>query len=63
MSRPFYILFLLMAMFSVPVMAAQSPAKTREKKRVLVLYSLDKGHPGHVLTDQGIDVRGSVEMQ
>ena len=27
---------------------------SREEKRVLVLYSLDKGHPAHELTDQGI---------
>jgi PAS domain S-box-containing protein len=35
-------------------MAETTPATARETKRVLVLYSLDKGHPGHILTDQGI---------
>lgn len=34
-------------------LADLSPA-TKETKRVLVLYSLDKGHPAHGLTEQGI---------
>ena len=35
-------------------MAAPSPTATRQTKRVLVLYSLDKGHPAHGLTEKGI---------
>jgi signal transduction histidine kinase len=31
-----------------------SPAEPRETKRVLLLYSEDKAHPAHELTDQGI---------
>ena len=42
------------ALLSIPGMATPTPATTRETKRVLVLYSLDKGHPGHILTEQGI---------
>jgi len=36
------------------IASASPPAKTRETKRVLVLYSEDKDHPAHELTDQGI---------
>ena len=54
MIRPLSITLLLIVLLSVPGMAAQSPSETRETKRVLVLYSLDKGHPAHGLTEQGI---------
>ena len=43
-----------MVLLSVPGMAESTPATAGETKRVLVLYSLDKGHPGHILTEQGI---------
>jgi len=54
MIRPLSITLLLIVLLSVPGMAAQSPSETGETKRVLVLYSLDKGHPAHGLTEQGI---------
>ena len=41
----------LLLLFLLPPLCA---AETREAKRVLVLYSEDKAHPGHELTDQGI---------
>ena len=34
--------------------AGSIPSTAKETKRVLVLYSLDKGHPAHGLTEQGI---------
>ena len=42
------------ALLSMPGMATSTAVTTRETKRVLVLYSLDKGHPCHMLTEQGI---------
>ena len=54
MSRPLIITLSLLALLTVPGLAASTPATTRQTKRVLVLYSLDKGHRGHILTEQGI---------
>ena len=48
----FSLLFLLVLLPSWAV-ATAAPA-IPETKRVLLLYSLDKGHPGHILTEQGI---------
>ena len=54
MCQLFYITLLLIASVSVPGKAAPAEAATKETKRVLLLFSLDKGHPGHILTDKGI---------
>jgi hypothetical protein len=54
MFRLFLSTLLLLVLLSLPGMAETTPATARETKRVLVLYSLDKGHPAHILTDQGI---------
>ena len=54
MFHLYYITSLLLALLSVPGMAAASPVATKEAKRVLVLYSMDKGHPAHGLTEQGL---------
>ena len=35
-------------------MAASNPAATKVTKRVLILYSMDKEHPAHGLTEKGI---------
>jgi hypothetical protein len=53
LPRILSIILLLLALLPVPVKAATSPS-TRETKRVLILYSQEKGHPAHDLTDQGI---------
>jgi hypothetical protein len=39
---------------SVPVFAQAQPQNPLDRKNVLVLYSEDKAHPAHELTDQGI---------
>jgi PAS domain S-box-containing protein len=52
-------LALLLLLLLQPLYAA----KPREAKRVLVLYSENKGHPAHELTDQGIrEAFGSNEL-
>ena len=38
---------------SVPVFAQAQPQNPLDRKNVLVLYSEDKAHPAHELTDQG----------
>jgi hypothetical protein len=43
--------FLILALFLAPV---HDVSASLPPKRVLVLYSEDKAHPGHELTDQGI---------
>ncbi len=53
MSRLLSIIILLLTVQPITVLAAPSPA-TPETKRVLILYSLDKGHPAHGLTEQGV---------
>ena len=52
--RTYFHIFIILILLPAQVMAAPSPAATRETKRVLVIYSLDKGHPAHGLTEQGI---------
>jgi PAS domain S-box-containing protein len=58
-NRPFRSLFsrriTSVALALVLLLSAGSLAATpKESKRVLILYSEEKGHPGHDLTDQGI---------
>jgi len=53
MSRLLSIIILLLTLQPITILAAPSPA-TLETKRLLVLYSLDKGHPAHGLTEKGI---------
>jgi PAS domain S-box-containing protein len=50
-SRVISIVLALLLLLFCSEGLASSP---KELKRVLILYSLDKGHPGHDLTDQGI---------
>jgi PAS domain S-box-containing protein len=49
----FLFITLLLALFASAI-AAPSPATTKVTKRVLILYSMDKEHPAHGLTEQGI---------
>jgi len=46
----------LLALLSLPLAPgwAQPPLAAKETRRVLVLFSEEKGHPGHDLTEQGI---------
>ena len=49
-ARIFWVVLLL----SLPFMQTLFAGQPKETKRVLVLYSEDKAHPAHELTDQGI---------
>ncbi len=46
--------FISPALLLLLIFQPLSAAEPRETKRVLVLYSEDKAHPAHELTDQGI---------
>jgi PAS domain S-box-containing protein len=47
--------FLIIVIALLPDLVLDGPVPpARETKRVMVLYSLDKGHPAHGLTEQGI---------
>ena len=47
--------FVVLELFLFNSIASPSPPSgTREIKRVLILYSEDRDHPAHELTDQGI---------
>jgi signal transduction histidine kinase len=46
--------FILPALLFLPLLQPLYRAEAREAKRVLVLYSEDKDHPAHGLTEQGI---------
>jgi len=52
--RTYFLIYIILILLPAQGIAAPSPVATRETKRVLVLYSLDKGHPCHILTEQGI---------
>ena len=49
----FIFITLLLALFASAI-ASPSPAAIEVTKRVLILYSMDKEHPAHGLTEQGI---------
>ena len=53
MTRFIFITLFLLVLQPVSLPAAPSTVP-QETKRVLILYSLDKGHPAHGLTEQGI---------
>ena len=55
MFRFLSLILMILALLPHPGVAATTPSATQETKRVLVLYSLDKGHPGHILTEQGLN--------
>ena len=47
-------ILLVVLLLSLPFMQTLFAGQPKETKRVLVLYSEDKAHPAHELTDQGI---------
>ncbi len=49
-----FVVVLIGGLVAGPLPAQAQPQSAREKKNVLVLYSEDKAHPAHELTDQGI---------
>jgi len=55
LSGPWYLIFLICLIWqlSAPAHAQAQPQNPLDRKNVLVLYSEDKAHPTHELTDQG----------
>ena len=47
-------ILLVVLLLSLPLLQPLWAGQPKETKRVLVLYSEDKAHPAHELTDQGI---------
>jgi len=52
--RCIFLMALLLGQIGVPVYAQSQPHAAVAEKNVLVLYSEDKAHPAHELTDRGI---------
>ena len=53
MPKLILIMMFLFTLLPSSALSATNPI-SMETKRVLILYSLDKGHPAHGLTEQGI---------